>query len=217
LKRVKVIRHHIGFRLLHWAIFIEGILLTLTGMQLGGIFGIRILAETARAIHVVLGLALIVTLAIFVYYLFITKDYKWYSISRIPYSVKYLIAEAKAWFGIGPHVAEPIRFNLKNRGYEEKVIPTVVIVWWTYVILGLVLSVTGLAMAFPDQFSFIFKLADMIGYTFTGVGGYSFIRAIHRLSMFLLVGVVILHMYSAWVFKLLRSITLGDRDEIAVE
>lgn len=217
MKRVRVLRHHTGFRLLHWVIFIEGVLLTLTGMQLGGIFGLRILAETLRAIHVIIGLALIVTLAVFVYYLIITKDYKWYGLRRIPYSLRYLIAETKAWFGIGPHVSEPIRFTLRSSGYEEKVIPTVIVVWWVYVILGLLLSITGLAMAFPEQFSFIYQLANTIGYAITGVGGYAFIRAIHRLSMFLLVGVVLMHMYSAWVFKLLRSIVLGDREEPVIE
>jgi formate dehydrogenase subunit gamma len=186
-------------------------------MQLGGIFGVRILAETVWAVHVTIGLALVVTLAVFVYYLIVTKDYKWYGLRRIPYSLKYLIAETKAWFGVGPHVFEPIRFNLRNPGYDEKVIPTVVVVWWVYVILGLMLSVTGLAMVFPEQLAFIYQLANTIGHPITGVGGYAFIRAIHRLAMFLLVGVVVMHMYSAWVFKLLRSIVFGDREEPVIE
>jgi formate dehydrogenase subunit gamma len=217
LKRVKTIRHHIGFRLLHWIIFIEGVLLTLTGLQIGGFFGLRVLTDTTSATHIVTGLALIVTLGVFVYYLIIDRDYKWYGLSRIPYSIKFFIAEFKAWFGIGPHVKEPIRYDPKKGEYVEKVVPTVVIVWWTYVIIGLVIIITGLAMAFPTQFSAIYSLADAIGYPIAGVGGYAFIRAIHRLFMFLLVGVVILHAYAAWVFKALRSITLGDREEPIVE
>ncbi len=217
MKRMKVLRHHLGFRLLHWIIFAEGVVLTLTGMQLGGIFGLRILPEAAWAVHVVTGLALVVTLAVFVYYLIITKDYKWYSLRRIPYSLRYLMAETKAWFGIGPHVFEPIRFNPRNPGYVEKVIPTVVIVWWVYVALGLGISITGLAMAFPEQFAFVYWLADVVGYNLAGVGGYAFVRAIHRLCMFLLVGVVIMHAYSAWVFRLVRSIIFGEREEPVLE
>ena len=213
MKRVRVIRHHPGFRLLHWLIFVEGGLLTLTGMQLGGIFGLRILPGTSWAFHVTLGLALIPTLAAFVYYLVVTSDYKWYGLRRIPFSLRYLISETRAWFGIGPHVQEPIRFDSRNGRYVEKIIPTVVMVWWIYVVLGLGFCFTGLAMVFRPQFSFIYSLADLIGYAITGVGGYAFVRAIHRLLMFLLVGVVMLHAYAAWVFTSLRSITFGDRDE----
>ncbi len=192
-------------------------MLTLTGLQIGGLFGLRILADTSSATHVVTGLALIVTLGVFVYYLIIDNDYRWYGLRRIPYSLRFFIAEFRAWFGIGPHVKEPIRYDPNKGEYVEKVIPTVVIVWWTYVIIGLVIIITGLSMAFPAQFSSVYSLADAIGYPLAGVGGYAFIRAIHRLFMFLLVGVVILHAYAAWVFKALRSITLGDRDEPVAE
>jgi len=192
-------------------------LLTLTGLQIGGLFGLRILADTSSATHVVTGLALIVTLGVFVYYLIIDKDYRWYGLRRIPYSLRFFVAEFKAWFGIGPHVREPIRYDPKKGEYVEKVVPTVIVVWWIYVILGLTLSITGLSMAFPAQFSFVYSLADAIGYPLAGVGGYAFIRAIHRLFMFLLVGVVILHAYAAWVFKSLRAITFGDREEPVAE
>lgn len=213
MQRVRVTRHHPGFRLLHWIIFVEGGLLTLTGMQLGGIFGLQILPGTSWAFHVTLGLALIPTLAAFVYYLAVTRDYKWYGLRRIPYSLRFFISEARAWFAMGPHVKEPIRFDSRNRRYVEKVIPTVVMVWWLYVVLGLGFGITGLAMAFRPQLPAIYSLADQIGYVVTGVGGYAFIRALHRLLMFLLVGVVMLHAYAAWVFKSLRSIAVGDRDE----
>ena len=129
MKRVRVTRHHLGFRLLHWIIFLEGGLLTLTGMQLGGIFGLQFLPGTSWAVHVTLGVALLPTLAAFVYYLAVISDYKWYGLRRIPYSLRFLISEARAWFGIGPHVKEPICFDARNNRYVEKVIPTVVMVW----------------------------------------------------------------------------------------
>lgn len=217
LTRVKVERHHLGFRLLHWIIFLEGGLLTLTGIQLGGILGIQILGGTNWASHVTLGLALIPTLAVFFYYLVVTNDYKWYGLRRIPYSILFLISEARAWFGIGPHVKDPIVFDSKNNRYVEKVIPTVVMVWWIYVILGLGFIITGLAMVFRPQFAEIYTLSDLIGSAITGVGGYAFIRAIHRLLMYLLLMVVMLHAYASWIFTSLRSITFGDRDEKALE
>lgn len=216
MRRIRVIRHHIGFRLLHWLFVIEGVILALTGMQLGGILGIRVLPEATRATHVVTGLAWIFTVIVFVYYFVITGDYKWYGLRRIPLSLKFMIAEAKAWFGIGPHIEEPIRYNPRRGDYVEKIVPTEVVVWWIYVVFGLVLALTGLAMAFPEQFTFVYWITEALAGVLGG-GPYAVMRATHRLAMFLVVTVVIMHIYAAWVFKMLRSITLGDRDEPIVE
>jgi formate dehydrogenase subunit gamma len=214
MKRLKVMRHHATFRFLHWLIFAEGTLLTLTGLQMGGILELGLFSDASSWIHLLSGLAFIATAASLVYYLLVTGEYGWYGLRRIPYSFRYLIAETKAWFGLGPHVNEPIRVDRLTERYVEKVIPTVVMVWWVYVILGLALSLTGLAMAFPNQFWFVYLLADPVGLVFTGVNGYSFMVAAHRLTALLLLSVVAMHAYASFVFRLLRSITFGDRNEI---
>lgn len=217
MKRARTLRHHVGFRVLHWIIFVEGVLLTLTGMQIGGIFGIHFLAENISAFHITLGLLLIVTLAALVYYLVVSGDYGWYGLRRIPLSLSFLMDEARAWFGLGPHVEEPIRFDPKKQRYVEKLIPSVVVVWWVYVVLGLSISITGMAMTFPEQFSFIYQLADLMGYAVTGAGGYALVRAIHRILMFALVMVVMMHTYAAVIFRMLHAITSGYNDEPILE
>jgi len=216
LKRVRVKRHTLVFRALHWLIVAEGVTLGLTGLQLGGIWGVRVLpGGTARAVHVIVGLAWFFTALLFTQY-FLAEDYKWYSISRIPYSITYMIAEAKAWFGIGPHLEEPIRYDPKKRKYIEKIVPTEAMVWWIFLILGLIIAFTGLALAFPKSFTLVYEIAGGLAAVLGG-GPYSMVRAIHRVAAAAILGVVILHAYAAVVFKMLRAITLGYRDEPVAE
>ncbi|MCS7121690.1 MAG: cytochrome b/b6 domain-containing protein [Archaeoglobaceae archaeon] len=210
-ERIVVERHHKGLRFLHWLIFIEGVVLALTGMQLGGLYKIA-LTEQVWMIHVVVGFALICSCAALVYYMVATGEYKWFSIRRIPLSIKFFIKESKAWLGIGPAVEEPILYDKEKKEYVEKLVPTVIIVWWVYVVLGLVIIITGLSMVFPDMFSFFYIVGEFFSQIFGG-GDYAIIRALHRLSFYLLGTVVIMHSYAAWVFKLLRSIVFGDRAE----
>ncbi len=216
-KRVRVKRHTALFRALHWLIFIEGLILGLTGIQLGGFWGIRVLPNgTVRAVHVVTGLAWLSTSLFFVYYFVISGDYSWYGLRRIPYSLKFMIAEAKAWFGIGPHIEEPIRYDPKKGEYVERIVPTEAMVWWIYFALGLLIAITGLALAFPEKLSFVYQIASFLASIFGG-GPYAVIRALHQLTALLILGVVILHAYAAWVFKMLHAITFGYRDEPLAE
>ena len=125
--------------------------------------------------------------------------------------------ELKDWFRLGPPVEEPIRYNPKTGKYIEKVIPTVIMVWWIYVLIGLGIFLTGLTMAFPTTFGFVFTLLGWVGKPLVGMGGYVLTRALHRLLMYLLVLVFLLHVYAAFVFKMVHSITLGDREEPILE
>ena len=72
-------------------------------------------------------------------------------------------------------------------------IPSVIVVWWAFVALGLVFILTGLALAFPIQFSIIYMIADPIGIALTSVGGFAFMLAVHRIATYLLVILVIMH------------------------
>jgi F420-nonreducing hydrogenase I cytochrome b subunit len=97
--------------------------------------------------------------------------------------------------------------------YKEKIIPSAIVVWWAFVILGWILVATGLPLASPTQFSFIYAIVDPVGIALTGVGGYAFMIAIHRLATDLLVLLVFVHIYSAFIYKLVQSIILGYRHE----
>jgi formate dehydrogenase subunit gamma len=216
MRRVRVARHALGFRLLHWLIVVEGVILGLSGIQLGGL-GLRIFPEGGTwAIHVLTGIAWIFTSLVLLYYMVVSGDYRWFGIRRIPYAFRYLVGEARAWFGLGGEVGEPIAYDLKRGEYREKIVPTEVIVWWVFVIFGLLLMLSGLEMAFSKIFSPLHYFFDVFKYIFGG-GPYSIARSLHRLSLFILLGVFVLHVYAVIIFRMLRGIIFGDREEPVVE
>ncbi len=213
VKRVTIKRHLLGTRVLHWAIVIEGIILGLTGMQLGGIWGVRVFpGGGVWAIHVVTGLAWIFTALFLVYYLVATGEYKWYDCRRLPYACRYLYQEIKAWFGLGEHVHEPIKYDKEKGEYVEKLVPTEIIVWWLFVVLGVIIMFSGLGMAFPEQFLPLLQLFDSLKYVFGG-GAYSIARSMHLITMFIILGIFILHLYAVFLYKMVRGIIFGDREE----
>ncbi|MGD0511276.1 MAG: cytochrome b/b6 domain-containing protein, partial [Candidatus Micrarchaeaceae archaeon] len=91
VNRVKVERHGLFMRVAHWLVLVEGIILTLTGFQLGGILGINLFPDDNMSIHVMTGLIFIVTATLAVYDMVITGDYFWVRLQRIPYSFKYIL------------------------------------------------------------------------------------------------------------------------------
>ena len=215
---IEVQRHSLFIRIVHWGITVTGIILALTGMQLGGLYGIRVLEEHVLAVHMAVGFVFGGLWGLFTYYM-LREEWKWISLSRIPYSIKFLIAEAKAWLGIGPHVEDPRGYDPEKREYVEKIIPTQVIVWWIYFILAILMGVTGLAMYYPDYFRFIIDLAGFIGNIISpaGVDGYAIIRALHRLGMYLFGMVMFMHMYAVVIFDVLPSMITGKRKERVVK
>lgn len=216
LKRVNVLRHGLFFRVLHWLIFIEGVLLTLTGLQLGGILGVTIFPTNNMSYHVMIGVAFVASATLFLYDMAATGGYAWFGLRRIPYSLKFISAETKGWFGAAPKPAEPIVYDTKKKRYVEKIVPSVISVFWIYVVLGIVLVLTGLALAFPAQFSFVYLLSDPLGGVLTGVTGLAFLLALHRFATFLLVALVAMHIYASFIFKLASSMISGRRNENAI-
>jgi len=210
---VRVLRHPLFFRLLHWAIFIEGVFLALTGMQMGGILGVTLSSSNTYSYHVTVAIVFIASAILLVYEMFASGSYGWVRIRRIPYSLKYILAETKAWFGRGPPMKEPVAYDTVKKQYKEKLIPSVIVVWWAFVVLGLVLIITGLALAFQTQFSWVYAITDPIGIALTSVGGFAFMLAVHRIATYLLVVLVVMHVYASFLFKLVQSVIFGYRNE----
>lgn len=211
--RLEVLRHDSSFRILHWTIFIQGVLLTLTGFQLGGYAGIVILTTGNLAVHVITGIAYVFTALFFMVQMVQSGDYRWAALRRIPYSIKFMTAEGKAWFGLAPKPENPILFDRKQGKYVEKLVPSVIVVFWTFLLMGAVLGLTGLALAFPNQFFFVYVVANPIGQALTGVTGIAFMLVLHRLMTFLLIALVAAHIYACFVFKLVTSVITGKNKE----
>lgn len=212
-ERVVVERHHLGFRFLHWAIVGAAALLMITGIQISGAYGNLSLVSAIRATHVVIGEAWICIAFSFLYYFIVSGDYKWYWLSRIPLSLRFFVKEAKAWLGIGSHVDEPVLYDFEKKDYVEKIVPTEVIVWWVYFLIGVVFLLTGLAKVYPEYTGFVYTIVDWLSPYFGGVKGYAAIRAIHRLNFYILTAVAVMHAYAAVIFHMLRSVVFGDRSE----
>jgi len=143
-------------------------------------------------------------------------DYHWVGLRRVPYSLRFIIKETKGWFGLAPKPANPIAYDTVNREYSEKLVPSVIVVFWSFAILGVVLALTGLALAFPQQFGFVFTLADLIGGPLTGVTGMAFMLTFHRLVTFALVALVMMHVYASFIFGLVGSMITGKKNERVV-
>ena len=202
------------FRLCHWLFVIEGILLTLTGFQLGGgMFGINFFPTNNLSYHIMLGLLAVATVTLFMYDITIMGLLFWWGPHKIKESNKFIIAEFKAWFKLGPPPQNPIIYDTIRQDYVKKIIPSVVVSFWSFTVLGTFVMLTGLMLTFPTQFSFFYDLFNPVGSFLTGVSGVAFVLAIHRLSSELLVSLVLIHVYAVFVFKLVKSMITGYREE----
>ena len=213
--KVKVQRHSLWFRCLHWAIFIMGAFLTLTGMQRGGILGITVFPSNTFSYHVTVGIMFMAAAILAGFELVFSGTYSWMAIRRIPLSLRYIGNETRTWFGfIAPPTEETIRYDPARRSYIEKLIPSSIVVWWTFVVMGWALVLTGVTLAFP-QLNFLYLISDPIGVALVGYGGYAFLLVIHRFVALALVILVVMHIYSAFVFGLVPAMIHGYREEAA--
>jgi methanophenazine hydrogenase, cytochrome b subunit len=212
-ERTEVLRHNLFFRAAHWSIFIEGAILVVTGFQLGGIIGGSFFIISNVTIHVLVGIAFMATAAIYAVGIVSGGDYRWVGLRRIPYSFRFIIGETRGWFGLGPKPANPVAYDPQIGEYTEKLVPSVIVVFWAFALLGIALALTGLALAFPQQFGFVFVITDFVGSTLTGVTGMAFMLTFHRLVTYALVVLVMMHVYASFIFSLVGSMITGRRKE----
>ncbi len=216
IQRTSVLRHDFIFRAAHWSIFIEGSLLVVSGFQLGGILGGALLPLSNVTFHVIVGFAFVGTAAIYAIGIVSGGDYRWVGLRRIPYSLRFIFSETKGWFHIAPKPANPIAYDSAAGGYAEKLVPSVIVVFWAFALLGVALALTGLALAFPQLFGWVYYVTDFIGGVLTGTTGAAFMLAFHRILTYLLLVLVMMHVYASFIFKLVGSMISGRRDEVLV-
>jgi len=176
-------------------------------------FGVTFFQTNNLSIHVMLGIAVIATVTLFMYDIAAMGLLFWWGPKKVPYSNRFVLTEFKAWFKLGPKPKDPILYDPKKKDYVEKIIPSVVVSFWTFTVLGTFLMVTGLMLAFSAQFYFFYYVFNPVGQYLTGVSGVPFVLAIHRLAAELLVVLVAIHIYAVFVFKLVKSMITGKRAE----
>jgi formate dehydrogenase subunit gamma len=212
--RTEVLRHDLIFRVAHWSIFVEGILLVLSGFQLGGILWGALLPLSNVTFHVLVGIAFIATAAIYLIGIISGGDYRWVGLRRIPYSLRFIIKETKGWFRIAPKPENPVAYDPVGGEYVEKLVPSVIVVFWAFLLLGVALALSGLALAFPQIFGWVYVITDLVGGLLTGTNGVAFMLAFHRIMTYLLLLLVMMHVYASFIFKLVTSMVTGKRLEI---
>ena len=125
------------------------------------------------------------------------------------------VSEVKAWFS-RRRIEDPIRYDPKRGEYFEKVVPTEVLAWWIWVIVGLLMAFTGLALIYPNTLAFVHKICGAVIADYGETSGAA-VRAAHLMGAVLVIVVGIVHAYASWVYKMIRSVITGERNEPIVE
>ncbi|RLI82731.1 MAG: cytochrome b/b6 domain-containing protein [Archaeoglobales archaeon] len=209
MREVEVLRHSLFYRVCHWAIFSTFFILLITGMCIGRIFNLSSPDKSLFLdIHFYTGIVFGILWFIMLGYI-IAKEWRFFSIKRIPYGLKFFIKELKAWFNLGPHVEDPRRYDPERKEYVEKIIPTEVLVWWGYFTLAMIMGITGISIYYNSFYMFFDGVARVLMVD----DGYTLFRTIHKLGMFIFGAIVLTHFYAVIVFGVVKSMFTGRRLE----
>lgn len=208
---VVVDRHSLLYRVLHWLIVAEVMLLLLSGVGVSDYLQFSLFGRgPSRSFHIVLGLAWMSTITLFVYYFILSGEYKWFGLSRLGHAVDFFVHEIKC-FVSGSHIRNPISYSVKEERYVEKIMPTEVLAWWGWFLLWLTMVISGLALLFPENFSFFNRIFHFVIPAFER--SVSATRFVHLAVSSLIVVYIIVHAYAAWSFGMMGSMISGKKDE----
>jgi len=215
MKRVKVKRHPLIFRILHWLLFLETLLLLITGFSLSQGLNFEIFPRyLARNLHIVIGSLWLMTVVFFFYYFFTSEEYKWVGLSRLGYAFDYFMAEVRHFLD-GKRVPEPIRYDPVKKKYIEKVVPSEVLSFWGWFSLLTLMGITGIALIFPDHFRWLANIAHSIIPDFGRA--FASLRALHFIIACFVMIFILFHAYAVFVFGLFKSMITGYREEPIVD
>lgn len=215
-KRVLVERHDRVFRILHWLIVAEMVILFITGLSVSErVADIPLLSiGVGRAIHVVTSLAWLGTITFFLYYFIHSGEYRWFGLRRVAWAIDSLLEEIVMLLR-GERVKEPIRYNPRRGEYVEKIYPTEVLAWWLWAIVWTIMATTGLSLLFPETFGVISRFWHAIAPGFARAAQAS--RATHFVTTLVIVGIVVIHSALVVITGIWRSVITGKRDEPVAE
>ncbi len=215
-KRILVERHTRTFRILHWLIVVEMVILLLTGLSVSErVNFIPLLSRgLGRAIHLVVAFAWLATITFFLYYFIYTDEYRWFGLRRLGEAIDAFVEEIRALLR-GEHLPEPIRYDPRRGDYVEKIYPTEVLAWWGWAVLWTILATTGLALIFPDAFGFINRFWHFVASGYPRATEAT--RAAHFVTAVLVVVVALVHTYLVLITGIWRGIIYGKREEPVLE
>ena len=214
-KMIAVKRHSFLYRVLHWLLALEILLLLLSGLGVSDYIQFALIGRgAAREFHVVLGLAWISTITFFIYYFVMEGEYEWFAISKIGSAIDFFVHEVKCTIE-GKKVKSPISYSVEKKKYVEKIMPTEILAWWGWFALWAIMVLSGLAILFPDSFNFINRFCHALLPVFGKAAAAT--RFIHLVASIIIVIYIIIHAYASWTFGMVGSIFFGTNQEPVAE
>ncbi|MGE4317760.1 MAG: cytochrome b/b6 domain-containing protein [Deferribacterales bacterium] len=212
---VTVKRHSLLYRILHWAIVAEVLLLLLSGFGVSEYLSLSVIGRgAARSFHIVLGMLWVSTISFFVYYFIISGEYKWFGLSRVGMAFDFFMHEVKC-FVEGKQVHSPVQYNAEKKKYVEKIVPTEVIAWWGWFFLWTLMVLTGLALVFPAGFGLVVRFSGALMPGFES--GAAATRFLHISLSLVMVVYAIIHAYASYIFGMVGSMFSGVKQEPVAE
>lgn len=208
---IAVKRHSVLYRVLHWLIVLEVLLLLLSGLAVSEYIPLTLIKRgAARSLHILLGLTWTGTITFFIYYFTMSGEYKWFGASKIAPAIDFFVHEVRSFIR-GKKVNSPVGYNREEKKYAEKVVPTEVLAWWGWFSLWTIMVLTGLALLFPENFGFINRLCYAIFPAFSKTTAAT--RFIHLLVSMGIVIYMMIHAYASWTFGMVGSMLSGNNEE----
>lgn len=206
LEEITVERFTLLLRIIHWVNVACGAVLALTGWLIYA--GLPAIGpyHIYRNLHVILGLFLIVWNLFHLCYLAITGDLKQRIYGKD--HIRQHFAELKVFLGLSPEppkMEEFTAYDAEKGRYRYKYDPGEMLGFYLWILMFIVIALTGLTMTFPKLLAWTIRLV-----------GTPFIRAAHLSVSYAVIFILVLHiygsLYSGWStekFRLLKSMIWG--------
>lgn len=212
---VAVKRHSLLYRVLHWLIVAQILLLVVSGLGVSEYFHLSLFTRgAARSFHIVLSLFWLGTITFFVYYFVISGEYKWFGLSRVGSSVDFFMHEVKT-FVEGKQVESPVQYDAEKKKYREKIVPTEVIAWWGWFALWTIMVLTGLGLLFPESFSAVNRFCQAILPKYGAEAAAT--RFVHIAVALFMIIYALIHAYASYIFGMVGSMITGVKQEPVVQ
>jgi formate dehydrogenase subunit gamma len=214
-RTIPVKRHSSLYRVLHWLMVTEIIVLLLSGLNVSEYIPFAFISRgVSRNLHIVAGLAWISTTTFFLYYFIMSGESRWFGFSKTSHAFDFFVHETKSYIE-GKKVKSPVGYCTKKEQYVEKIIPTAILAWWGWFGLWAVMAFTGLGILFPENFYAINRLCHAILPAFGKAPAAA--RLIHMVAAMVIVIYIFIHAYATWTFGLMGSMISGTRKEPVVD
>jgi cytochrome b subunit of formate dehydrogenase len=208
---VAVQRHSRLYRILHWLIVAEVVLLLLSGVGVSTYLPLHLLSRgPARNLHILIGFVWTSTISFFVYYFIASGEYSWFRVSKIGSSFDFLIHEIKSILA-GKKPENTVVYAHERKEYVEKIVPTEVLAWWGWFALWSSMALTGLALLFPETFSLVNRLSQALLPSFVLTTAAT--RAVHMALSLTVVAFMLIHVLASSMYGMVGSMVSGKKAE----